>query len=85
MLYLLHGPDEFSRSEALGKKQFAHPLAALAEIDFYRHKELLTDESATKLYETILGIVEGRKYAAADTENRKQLVDELLPGWIADE
>src|SRR5690606_10954734 len=49
-----------SRAGALGKKELAHPLAAMAEVDFYRHKELLPQESATKLYETILGPIDGR-------------------------
>jgi WD40 repeat protein len=73
------------RGEALGKKEFVHPLAALVEVDYYRHKELLSQEAAAKLYETILGIVDGRKYADADAEKRKQLIDEWLPGWIADD
>jgi hypothetical protein len=73
------------RSEQLGKKQFVHPLGAIVEVDFYRHKELLTQEAATKQYETILGIVDGRKYAEADAQQRKELIDQWLPNWLAEE
>lgn len=68
-----------SRLPLLTASEVDNPLPLLAEIRFYRTRDLLTDEDVLAAFTKIVGEEAGKKLATGTEDERKEAVSEWLP------